>query len=120
MPSVAEAYASSGYEDELTIAGLFLALAANSSSYYVQGVDDYSRFELSKQVTQGGDEQVFNWDSKAPGVAMLGAQISKAYPDLVSSSSNTVNWTYDAEAYVEIVTGDRGRGFLTDGMCLFL
>ncbi|THH33576.1 hypothetical protein EUX98_g518 [Antrodiella citrinella] len=117
VPSVGAAYASSGYGDELVIAGLFLALAANSSSSYVQAVDDYSRFHLSSQVTSAGNEEVFNWDSKAPGAAVLGAQLMKTHPDLTSDSS--VNWTQEAEAYMEITVSQTGRGSLTKGGLLY-
>ncbi|TCD66956.1 hypothetical protein EIP91_000734 [Steccherinum ochraceum] len=119
VPSVGQAYASSGYEDELALAGLFLALAGNSSDAYAQAADSYSQSHLADQVVKEGDEQVFNWDSKAPGVAVLGAQLSKAYPSLATSANSDVNWTQDAQSYMNIVSTGRGRGQLTDGGLLY-
>ncbi|KAH8106069.1 family 9 glycosyl hydrolase [Cristinia sonorae] len=119
VPSVGEAYASSDYRDELAIAGLFLAVASNSSETYAQATDVYSSSKLSQLITKEGSEQVFNWDSKTPGAAILGAQITKALPSLVSGSPSNVNFTSDAEAYVQIVTGGHGRGAFTDGGLLY-
>lgn len=115
IPSVANAYSSSGYQDELVIAELFLALASNSSDMYSQAVNDYAAFHLSDQVTHAGDEQVLNWDSKAPGAVILGAQINRAYPGLASTAANAVDWSHDAAQYMDLVTTGSGRGSFTNG-----
>ncbi|KAL4241476.1 Endoglucanase [Abortiporus biennis] len=117
VPQAGEAYASSGFGDDLAIASLFLALASNSSDLYSKGVNNYISFGLSSQV-QPQNSQVFNWDAKAPGVVILGAQIAQTYPDLASGSSN-VNWTSDAEGYLDGIVNGNGRGFLTKGGLLY-
>lgn len=114
VPSVADAYASSDFNDELVIAGLFLSVASNSSDAYAQAVDLYQHAKLKNQL-KPGDDQVFNWDSKTPGAVVLGAQISRMYPDLVAGTQNDANWTGDAETYFDAIVGGTGRSHLTDG-----
>ncbi|KAI0080651.1 Six-hairpin glycosidase [Panus rudis PR-1116 ss-1] len=119
VPASADAYASSGYTDELTLAALFLALASNSSQLYAQGVSDYNQFNLNQYVKPGND-QVFNWDSKSPGVVVLGSQLAKMYPSLTSNTDgNSVNWTRDAEKYFDAMLDGNSRGFLTGGGLLW-
>lgn len=110
MPSVADAYESSGYADELAIAGLFMALAGNSTDAYGQAVQVYQKSNLVSHLKQ---DTVFNWDEKTPGVVVLGAQIAKAYPDLAAQSS--YDWRSDAEAYFDRIVNNKSRAFMTDG-----
>ncbi|OCH90734.1 Six-hairpin glycosidase [Obba rivulosa] len=133
VPAAGEAYASSGYGDELTVAGFFLSLAslpANPSnstnspndtaaarSYYASASTYFEQFELSGQL-QPGQEQVFNWDSKTPGAVVLAAQIAKAFPDAVGES-NSSRWTALAEGYFDTIVNSSGRGFLTGGGLLY-
>ncbi|CAL1701489.1 unnamed protein product [Somion occarium] len=117
VPVSGQAYASSGFTDELTLASLFLSLASNSSQLYSQAVSDYQNFHLDEQI-RPGSESVFNWDGKSPGIVVLGAQIAKMYPNLASSSTS-VNWTLEAEDYLDGIVKGRGRTFLTDGGLLW-
>ena len=73
-----------------------------------------ANFHLSEQVTHAGSDQVFNWDSKTPGVVVLGAQISETYPELASASA-TIDWVHEAQTYMDITVNGRGRGFFTNG-----
>ncbi|KAL7282221.1 hypothetical protein ACG7TL_003690 [Trametes sanguinea] len=118
VPQSADAYASSGYFDELAIAALFLALAEtnpNATSYYADAVKWYYSGNLGQQL-QAGDETVFNWDSKTPGIAVLAAQIASAYPNVVSGSNATLQvWQAAVEGYFDAITNGTGRSHLTDG-----
>ncbi|KAI0091879.1 9 glycosyl hydrolase [Irpex rosettiformis] len=114
VPSVGQAYASSDYSDELAIAGLFLALAGNSSDAYNQAVQTYQNQKLFGRI-QGGD--VFNWDEKTPGVIVLGAQLMQAYPDL--SAGNQMNWTSDLVVYCDGIVNGASRAYLTPGGLLY-
>jgi len=114
VPSVADAYPSSDFNDELVIAGLFLSVASNSSDAYAQAAQLYQQANLRDQL-KPGDDQVFNWDSKAPGAVVLGAQISRMYPDLVAGTQNDANWTSDAETYFDAIVNSTGRSHLTNG-----
>ena len=110
VPSVGEAYASSDYSDELAIAGLFLALAGNSSDPYNQAVQTYQKQGLFGRI-QGGD--VFNWDEKTPGVLVLGAQLAQAYPAL--TQANSMNWTSNVVTYCDGIVDGSSRAYLTPG-----
>jgi endoglucanase len=110
VPSVGQAYASSDFSDELAIAGLFLALAGNTSDAYDQAVDTYKKKGLFGRI-QGGT--VFNWDEKTPGVIVLGAQLANAYPDLTKGAQ--MNWTADIMAYSDAIINGSSRAFFTSG-----
>ncbi|KAH9850026.1 Six-hairpin glycosidase [Lenzites betulinus] len=117
VPQSGEAYASSSYIDELAIAALFLALteSTNATAYYADAVKWYYSGSLGQQF-QAGDETVFNWDSKTPGVAVLAAQLASAYPDIVSGSNATLGvWQSVVEGYFDIIVNANGRSHLTDG-----
>ena len=102
VPASADAYASSGYNDDLSLAAMFLALASNSSDLYSQGVDYYVKNGLSKQI-QPANAQVLNWDSKTPGVVILGAQLENMYPDLIANAASKSNFANDAETYLDAI-----------------
>ncbi|KAK7470799.1 hypothetical protein VKT23_002217 [Stygiomarasmius scandens] len=109
-PVVTESYASSGFGDDLTIAALFLAAATNSSSYYQDALDYYKRYSLA------GQNDVFNWDSKTPGVYVLFTQLAQAnYPFAGDFSS----WQTESERYFDKIVDDDGDSFLTDGGLLY-
>ena len=119
VPQSAEAYASSDYHDELAIAALFLALAetgSNATAYYTDAVKWYYSSGLGAQL-EAGSEAVFNWDSKTPGIVLLGAQIAHAYPDVVSGSNATLAvWQQAVEDYFNVFINMNGsRSYLTDG-----
>ncbi|EKM59419.1 glycoside hydrolase family 9 protein [Phanerochaete carnosa HHB-10118-sp] len=114
VPSVADAYPSSGFSDELAIAALFLSLASNSSDAYSQACQIYEKQDLAGHL-QG--DAVFNWDEKSPGVAVLGVQIARTYP-LIANGSD-VDWTSDVESYFDRIVNGTGRAFLTPGGLLY-
>ncbi|CDO74619.1 Glycoside Hydrolase Family 9 protein [Trametes cinnabarina] len=118
VPQSADAYASSGYSDELSIAALFLALTetdSNATSYYADAVKWYYSGNLGQQL-HAGDETVFNWDSKTPGIAVLAAQIVSAYPNVVSGSNATLGvWQSAVEGYFHGIVNGTGRSHLTNG-----
>lgn len=70
VPEVQHSYPSTSYEDELVLATLFLSWAENSTALYREAAGLYDRSKL------GGRNDVFNWDSKTPGLAVLFAQIA--------------------------------------------
>ncbi len=106
VPAVTESYASSSYGDELTLAALFLAWATNSTTLYQQAENYYSSFELS------GQDGVFNWDSKTPGLAVLFAQIAQSGSSI---GSNASEWQEEAERYFDGILNYDGRFFETRG-----
>ncbi|KAI0637947.1 Six-hairpin glycosidase [Trametes polyzona] len=117
VPQSGEAYASSAYSDELAIAALFLALteSSNATAYYADAVKWYYSGNLGQQL-HAGDETVFNWDAKTPGIVVLGAQLASAYPDVASGSNATLDiWRNAAEGYFNTIVNDTGRSHLTDG-----
>lgn len=115
VPASADAYSSSGYTDELTLAALFLSLASNSSTLYQQAMTNYKNFNLDQYV-RAGSEEPFNWDSKTPGLAVLGAQIANMYPTIANSSDKSVNFTREAEDYLDSILNGHGRTHQTGGM----
>ncbi|OBZ76978.1 Endoglucanase E-4 [Grifola frondosa] len=126
VPASADAYASSGYGDDLTMAALFLTLASDPSSgsgtastYYADAGAHYYAFDLGSQM-QPGDEEVFNWDSATPGAVVLAAQLAHAYPSVVATSNATIGvWQDTAEAYFDAIVAGKGRGYLTGGGLLY-
>jgi endoglucanase len=106
VPVVGEAYASSSYQDELTLAALFLASAENSSQRYEEAEGYYKQFELS------GYDGVFNWDSKTPGLAVLFSQLAQ-----VGLGGDMSKWQTEAERYFDNIVNKKGPGFLTSGEC---
>lgn len=114
VPSVADAYASSGFQDELAIAALFISLAGNSSDAYSQASQVYRKQGLSKHLE---DDAVFNWDEKSPGVALLAAQIAQKYPELANGTG--VDWKSDLNNYFDRIVSNSGRSFLTSGGLLY-
>lgn len=104
VPAAGIAYPSSTYQDELTLAALFLASAENSTQRYGEAEEYYSTFEL------GGYDGVFNWDSKTPGLAVLFSQLAKA-----GLGGNMRKWQAEAERYFDNTVDEKGPGFLTNG-----
>jgi endoglucanase len=84
----------------LAFAALHLALATNSSDMFKQGVGFYNQFGLASQ------NQVFNWDSKSPGVYVLLAQLATAYSNF---SSNLTGWQNEAERYFDQIVNKQGK-----------
>ncbi|WVF66027.1 hypothetical protein IAT40_000765 [Kwoniella sp. CBS 6097] len=107
------AYASSNWEDDLTLSALSLAIATNDSAYYTDAYNYYTSYALS------GMQQVWNWDSSIPAIYVLFAEIATARPGLAEGaglSTNLTGWQKEAENYFDgIVDGSWKRGYLTRG-----
>ncbi|KNZ73828.1 Endoglucanase E-4 [Termitomyces sp. J132] len=111
VPEIATSYGSSSYTDELTLAALLLSWATNSTSLYQQAEDYYNMFKLS------GQNGVFNWDSKIPGLAVLFAQISQSDSSI---GGNFSVWRDEAERYFDRIVNKQGPGYLTrDGLLYY-
>ena len=106
VPAVADAYPSSSFEDELTLAALFLSFASNSSSLYQQAESFYSQFSL------GNQNGVFNWDSKTPALSVLFTQIS---PSIPGNDRNISNWQKESERYFDNIINGGGPSYMTKG-----
>ncbi|KAJ6539213.1 glycoside hydrolase family 9 protein [Mycena capillaripes] len=111
VPQVADSYGSSSYGDELTIAALFLALANSSSVYYQEAQQYFQQYKLS------GQDGVFNWDSKTPGIYVLFAQIAQSSSGL---GGNLTTWRAECERYFDAILNDDSAAFLTsDGLLYY-
>lgn len=104
--AVGDAYPSSSYQDELTLAALFLASAENSTQLFEEAEAYYSRFGLSNTLPGS----VFNWDSKTPGLPVLFAQIAQS-----GLGGNFSKWQTEAEKYFDNIVDKKGPEYLTDG-----
>jgi endoglucanase len=109
-PQAGIAYSSSSYGDELTMAALFLAWATNSSDYYSQAETYYAQYSLL------GEDSVFNWDSKTPGLAVLFAQLANSG---ASYAGNLSGWQAESERYFDRILNGGGPSFKTKGACDF-
>lgn len=83
-----------------------LAWASNSSDRYEEAVGYWQEYDLS------GEDNVFNWDSKGPGFAILAAQLALVEPGLVGNLSG---WQAEAENYLDTIVNGTGRSSQTDG-----
>ncbi|KAI0265157.1 family 9 glycosyl hydrolase [Gloeopeniophorella convolvens] len=110
VPQAGEAYASSGFGDDLAIAALLLAAATNSSDLYTQAEGFYTQYGL------GGQDAVFNWDSKTPGLAVLFAQLANASAPF---AGNLSGWQAEAERYFDRILSGAGPSFTTKGGLLW-
>jgi hypothetical protein len=106
VPEAGIAYPSSSYGDDLAMAALFLASATNSSEYYSQAEGYYHQYSL------GATTAVFNWDSKAPGLAVLFAQLANAGAPF---AGNLSGWQTAAERYFDRILNGGGPSFKTNG-----
>jgi endoglucanase len=110
VPEAGIAYPSSSYGDDLAMAALFLASATNSSEYYSQAEGYYHQYSL------GATTAVFNWDSKAPGLAVLFAQLANAGAPF---AGNLSGWQTAAERYFDRILNGGGPSFKTNGGLLW-
>ncbi|KAJ7086757.1 glycoside hydrolase family 9 protein [Mycena epipterygia] len=110
VPQVAASYGSSSYGDELAIAALFLAWSNASATYYQEAQHYFQQYQLS------GENSVFNWDSKTPGVYVLFAQIAQSSSGL---GGNLTLWQAECERYFDAIVNNHGPGFLTNDGLLF-
>nr|ODN85568.1 endoglucanase [Cryptococcus depauperatus CBS 7841] len=111
------AYASSGYQDDLTLSALSLAAATNDSRYYLDAYNNYVQYGLS------GRQAVWNWDSQIPAIYVLFAEVAKARPGLAEGAgldSNLTGWQKEAERFFDaVVGGNLETGHLTKGGLLY-
>ncbi|KAJ4467541.1 9 glycosyl hydrolase [Lentinula aciculospora] len=128
VPEVQDSYSSSGYGDELVMAGLWLSLAVNASQnanstlnitsltpqqYYTLAESYYNQFSLA------GQNSVFNWDDKTVGTYILFAQMASLG---FVGASNFSQWQKEAERYLDVVvnpSSDKGDASLTKGGLLY-
>jgi endoglucanase len=92
------------------MAALFLAWATNSSDYYSHAEGYYRQYSL------GGTKSVFNWDSKAPGLAVLFSQLANAG---ATFAGNLSGWQTEAEQYFDRILNGGGPSFKTKGGLLW-
>ncbi|KAF5388139.1 hypothetical protein D9615_000265 [Tricholomella constricta] len=110
VPSIAASYGSSSYTDELTLAALLLSWATNSTSLFHDAEDYYQSFKLA------GQNGVFNWDSKTPGLAVLFAQMTQSSSNL---GGNLATWQDEAERYFDRIVNNQGPAHMTKGGLLY-
>jgi len=106
VPPAASSYASSGFGDDLTLAALFLAMAEGSPARYQEASSLYQQYKL------GGQDTVFNWDSKTAGLAVLFAQMGQAS----GFGTDISSWQTEAERYFDNILQS---GFRTPGGLLY-
>jgi endoglucanase len=112
VSEVADAYSSSGYGDDLALSALFLSWVSNSSLLDQDAEGYYSKYKL------GGQDDVFNWDDRSPGLAVLFVQVISATPSLAAAASKKLSdWKSEAESYFDRIVNGKSRGQLTKGMC---
>ncbi|ODN77109.1 hypothetical protein L202_05642 [Cryptococcus amylolentus CBS 6039] len=112
-----QAYASSSWKDDLTLAALTLALATNDSSYYLDAHNYYSEYKLTTR------QDVWNWDTQTPAIYVLFAEIASARPDLAAGAgldANLTGWQTEVEGYFDKIVNDNlDDGYTTDGGLLY-
>lgn len=117
VKEIGDAYVSSGYQDELALAALSLALATNQSDYYADAYSYYQQYALTSQ------QKVWNWDSKLPALYVMFAEVSRARPGLAADAgldANVTGWQKEAEQYFDAIVDDKVKSAtMTDGGLLY-
>lgn len=117
VPAIADAYASSGWGDDMAVAALALAAATNSSAYYADAVAWYGKYALS------GKALVWNWDSRSPALYVLFAEVAAARPGIAQAAglqTNMTGWQAEAERYFDAIVNDKAQSAAkTSGGLLF-
>ncbi|CAE6422473.1 unnamed protein product [Rhizoctonia solani] len=113
LPAVRDVYPSSGYMDDLILSAVTLGAATNQSAYINQALSWWRDSGLA------GSDNVLNWDSKAPAIPVMLAQLASAQPQLLPSSSSLSNWQNEAEGYLDRIVNGKSRGYLTNGGLLY-
>lgn len=120
VPAVASSYGSSGFQDDLVLAGLFLSLAQihgaggggteNASAY----ADAKTLWKQEFQAPGNTQGAALNWDSKSPMLAVLGAQIVSGYGagGVGAEDGDLDMWKTAAETYLDdlIASGKLTKG----------
>ncbi|KAH8830739.1 glycoside hydrolase family 9 protein [Flagelloscypha sp. PMI_526] len=100
VPAIREAYGSSSYEDELTLATLLLAWATNSTSLYQQAQNYYTSFKIADQGAEYG------WDNKYPAIPILFTQLYAAgFGNLSTYRSDTERYLDNVVYNVDVTRG---------------
>lgn len=132
LPLGGAAYASSGFGDELVshrphspllgltahppvqaLGALALALATNSSAYYLEAYNHYRTYSLAQD-----ESYVLNWDDKTPAVFELLVEVALARPNLAEAATlnqNVTGWKGQMEGYLDKIVDGTSRGYLTKG-----
>ncbi|KAJ7047503.1 glycoside hydrolase family 9 protein [Mycena alexandri] len=113
VPAVGESYGSSGFGDDLTIAALFLAWATSSSSYYQDAQHYFQQYKLT------GQDGVFNWDSKTPGIYVLFAQIAQIAQASSGLGGNFTTWQTECERYFDGIVNNNVASLTSDGLLYY-
>ncbi|WRT65801.1 uncharacterized protein IL334_002750 [Kwoniella shivajii] len=112
------AYASSNWQDDLTLSALSLAVATNDSTYYADAYNYYVTYALS------GLKEVWNWDSVIPAIYVLFAETAITRPQLAKGAgldTNLTGWRTETENYFDsIIDGTFKRSYLTKGGLLYV
>jgi len=77
----------SGYNDEIVWAAAWLYKATGDVTFLNRAKSDYATFNIAGSIVG----QSFDWDNKAPGVAVLLAQITASTP-YTDDANKFVNW----------------------------
>jgi endoglucanase len=99
--------------DDLILSAVTLGAATNQSAYINQALSWWRDSGLA------GSDNVLNWDSKAPAIPVMLAQLASAQPQLLPSSSSLSNWQNEAEGYLDRIVNGKSRGYLTNGGLLY-
>ncbi|KAJ7699945.1 Six-hairpin glycosidase-like protein [Mycena rosella] len=116
VPAVAASYGSSSYGDELTIAALFLAWASGASAGDASATYYQDAQRYFKQYQLNNENDVFNWDSKTPGIYVLFAQIAQSSSGL---GGNLTAWQAECERYFDAIVNNDGPAFFTNDGLLY-
>jgi endoglucanase len=88
VPDAANYYKSwSGYTDEIVWAAAWLYKATGDVTFLTRAKSDYATFNIAGSIVG----QSFDWDNKAPGVAVLLAQITASTP-YTDDANKFLNW----------------------------
>jgi endoglucanase len=103
VPQVNDAYPSTDYFDDLTLAGLWLAIATGNKTYADTATTFYGQM-LTSPNTPNVDGKLggpLNWDQKSPATALLFVQAAKYNPEL---GINASRFQGDMDAYLDSLT----------------
>lgn len=122
IPGVQWAYASSSFQDDQALAAVMMAVAvqasgsASSSNSSQSYLDTAASLWSSAKLNQ---DVVLNWDSVAPAVPILLAQIASLGSSSLQPAGGISKWQTEAETYLDRIVNGKGRGYLTPGGLLW-
>ncbi|KDQ06638.1 glycoside hydrolase family 9 protein [Botryobasidium botryosum FD-172 SS1] len=110
VPTVNDTYASTGYEDDIVWASLFVSLAENSSSGFETAKSYYNSLSLNVS------DSYLSWDDKTPALAVLFTQLLTFRSDFAKGTQGELNtWKSRAETYFDRILQLKSRSSLTKG-----